>query len=169
MFTGISRYLFSFVLIVALSACQPAPDTAAPASPSPEPPSPTSTPAPTQEQVTPIPTANFLLEDILGIWTRSDPERGDLFIIINSDGSYNASHGSPDSIVHAGAYTLEGRIFTFVDGWDCSPEETTPGQYILRLSGGKYLLFEPYNDTCPDRPSAFKSYRWDRVEPTPTP
>jgi hypothetical protein len=167
MFTGTLRYLFSFVLIVVLSACQPAVAAIDTPSPSPQPPQATLTQ--TQEPVTPIPTADFLPEDIIGVWTRSDPERGDLFIIINSDGSYVASHGSPDGITHSGSYTVDGRIFTFVDGWDCSSEADIPGQYVIRLLSGKYLLFAPYNDACPDRPSAFKSYRWDRMEPTPTP
>ena len=119
---------------------------------------------------TPIPTANFTLADVIGMWTRSDFDRGTLFLIFNEDGSYVASHGTPEGIVHSGQFTLEGRIFTFVNGWDCSPLGETEGEYILRLTGGgKYLLFEPLNDECPDRPSAFKGLRWDRVLVTPTP
>ena len=170
MFIGTLRSLFGvlyLLLIVFLPACQ----ANAATMPAVESPTITSTtqPTPTRPTATPIPTANFAPEDIIGIWTRSDPDRGNLFITISSDGSYGASHGTPDDIVHSGVYTLDGRLFTFVDGWNCSPEATTPGQYIIRLTAGKYLFFEPYNDTCPDRPSVFKSVRWDRVETIPAP
>ncbi len=168
MFTGISRILsitVFFLMVIGLSACQPS-AVVVPATET-HPPPPTVIPA--QPSPTPFPTANFSPEDIIGIWTRSDPDRGELFIIINSDGSYITSHGTPDGIIHAGFYTLDGRLFTFVDGWNCSPAATTPGQYIIRLTGGKYLLFEPVNDTCPDRPGILKSYRWDRVKMTPVP
>ena len=130
---------------------------------------PTATHAPT-DSPTPIPTANFTIANILGIWTRTDPGRGTLFLILNEDGAYVASHGTPEGIVHSGEFTLDGRIFTFVNGWDCSPLGETTGEYILRLTGGgMYLLFEPFNDECPDRPGAFKSFRWDRIVVTPTP
>ena len=167
---------FITVLLIGLLGCQPIatanptrslnvpaliPDTSTPL-PS------TSTQAPTYSP-TPIPTANFILTDIVGMWTRSDPNRGTLFLIFNEDGSYVASHGTPEGIVHSGTFTLDGRIFTFVNGWDCSPQGETEGQYVLRLTGGgKYLLFEPLNDECPDRPSAFKGLRWDRFIATPT-
>ena len=173
MFNGIFRLIATavlFLLIVGLSACQPStvvPALVVPAVTETQSPAPTITP--TQPSPTPIPTANFAPEDIIGVWARSDPDRGDLFITISSDGSYSASHGTPDDIVHSGAYTLDGRLFTFVDGWNCSPEATTPGQYVIRLTAGKYLLFEPYKDTCPDRPSVFKSLRWDKFEATPAP
>ena len=165
------------VSLIALWGCQPATSetpvvTEMPPTLIPETPTlltPTVTPAPT-DSPTPIPTANFLLGDILGMWTRSDPDRGTLFLIFNEYGSYIASHGTPEGIVHSGNFTLDDRIFTFVNGWDCSPVGEVAGQYVLRLAGGgKYLLFEPLNDECPDRPSAFKSLRWDRVAVTPTP
>jgi hypothetical protein len=165
------------VSLIALWSCQPAtseipvvtemPPTLLPETPTPLPP--TATPAPT-DSPTPIPTANFVLADIFGMWTRSDPDRGTLFLIFNEDGSYIASHGTPEGIVHSGSFTLDDRIFTFVNGWNCSPIGEVAGQYILRLAGGgKYLLFEPLNDECPERPSAFKSLRWERVAVTPTP
>jgi hypothetical protein len=165
------------VLLIALSGCQSA-ATQIPVVTDPVPTSISETPTPVPPTATqvpttspaPIPTANFVLADILGMWTRSDSERGTLFLIFNDDGSYVASHGTPEGIVHSGALTLEGSIFTFVNGWDCSPLGETEGEYILRLTGGgKYLLFEPLHDECPDRPSAFKSLRWDRVVVTPTP
>jgi hypothetical protein len=83
-----------------------------------------------------------------------------------------ASHGSLEGVVHAGKFTLEGRLFTFVDGWNCSPEPHTPGRYLLRLgSGGKWLYFDLYDDSCPDRPASLKGFRWTRYVqgPTPTP
>jgi hypothetical protein len=165
------------ILLISLSSCQSvstdipvstqiAP-TLIPETPTLVPPTETQAPA---ESSTPIPTANFTLPDIIGLWTRSDPDRGTLFLIFNEDGSYVASHGTPEGIVHSGTFTLDGRIFTFVNGWDCSPLDETKGEYILRLTGGgKYLLFEPLNDECPDRPSAFKGLRWDRFMTTPTP
>lgn len=162
-------FLFAIVLVGCASATPteaptslPATDTSTPA-----PPTATFTPA---ESPTPIPTANFTLADITGLWFRADPDRGDLYITINADGSYKASHGTPDGIVHSGKYTLAGRLFTFVNGWNCSPLGETAGVYLLRLAGGgKYLTFEPLDDICPDRPPVFKSLRWDRVEATPTP
>jgi hypothetical protein len=174
---AIFQTVFLSILLVGSWGCQPAATssptfaeitpTLIPETPTSVPP--TATQAPT-ESPTPIPTANFVLADILGMWTRSDFERGTLFLIFNEDGSYVASHGTPEGIVHSGEFILEDRIFTFVNGWDCSPMGEVAGQYILRLAGGgKYLLFEPIDDECPDRPSAFKSLRWDRVAVTPTP
>ncbi|HUG33397.1 MAG TPA: hypothetical protein VMJ90_01410 [Anaerolineales bacterium] len=160
------------MILILLPGCYPAatevvPATAAPADTA-TPPPPTVTVTPPAGSPTPIPTANFTLAEIVGMWTRSDPDRGDLFLIFREDGSYVASHGTPEGIVHTGQFSLEGRIFTFINGWNCSPQGETEGQYILRLAGGgKYLLFEPLDDTCPDRPSVFKSYRWDRAGTSP--
>lgn len=162
---------FAFSLLT-LAGCVTAASTDAPTF---VPPTETATPVPPTatepvETPTPIPTANFTLSNILGLWFRSDPERGALYLTISEDGSYTASHGTPDDVVHSGSYSLEGRIFTFVNGWNCSPLGETQGQYILRLAGGgAYLLFEPLEDACPDRPQAFKSFRWDRITATPTP
>lgn len=93
-----------------------------------------------------------------------------MFLTFFESGAYRAAHGAPDGVVHAGRYTLEGRLLTFVDGWDCSPlPETTPGWYLLRLAGGGQWLYLDYNgDDCPDRPSALRSVRWTRFAPTPT-
>lgn len=165
------------ILWIGLSSCQPMTTdipvltetvpSLIPETPTPIPP--TSTQVPTGTP-TPIPTANFTLTDITGMWTRSDFDRGTLFLIFNEDGSYIASHCMPEGIVHSGEFTLEGRIFTFLNGWDCSPLDETEGEDILRLTGeGKYLLLEPLNDECLDCPSAFKSLRWDQVAVTPTP
>jgi hypothetical protein len=176
MFTGISQRLLvilSTLLLIGGASCAPAATVteappAAPVATS----TPSPAPPPTQplESPTPIPTANFTLADIVGTWTRSDPDRGLLFLIFDENGNYLASHGTPDSVVHAGDFSLDGRLFTFLSGWDCSPAEHTPGQYILRIAGGgRYLLFEPFEDTCPDRPSVFRSFRWDRVDPAPSP
>jgi len=152
---------------MALSACQP--ESLATAAP----PSPTIAftiqPAQTQltTSATPIPTANFVPEDLLGIWTRSDLDRGTLFLVFNENGTYVAAHGRPDAIVHSGDYLFDGKVFTFFNGWDC---DDMSGVYAFRITGGgKYLLLEPLNDNCPDRPAALKGYRWDRVEATPTP
>ena len=153
--------------IIALAGCaQAAIETSASATPAdtatPAPPTATFTPA---VSPTPIPTANFTLADIIGTWFRSDPDRGNLYMIFQEGGGYLASHGTPDGVVHAGKYTLDGRVFTFVDGWNCSPLGETEGKYILRLGGGgNFLLFETLDDKCPDRPSALKSVRWDKVE-----
>ena len=118
-----------------------------------------------------IPTADFAPADVLGIWHRFDQDRGDLFIIFRDDGTYGAAHGSTDGIVHGGNYTLDGRLLTWVDGWDCSPmPRDTSGQYVLRiLDGGKYLFMARYGDRCPDRPQALANFRWTRVIATPTP
>lgn len=127
---------------------------------------PTSSPTP----LLPIPTADFTLADIVGTWARSDPDRGDLFLTFFEQGAYRAAHGTPDGVVHAGTYTLDGRLLTFVDGWNCSPlPETTPGRYVLRLGrGGQWLFLDLYEDDCPDRPSALRSFRWTRFVATPT-
>jgi hypothetical protein len=163
-------------MLILIAGCSPAEATVTPAPIVPAdtatspPPTATATAAPPTASPTPIPTANFTLADIIGIWFRSDPDRGNLYLTFSEDGSYRASHGTPDDIVHSGRYTLEDRLFTFVNGWNCSPLGETVGVYVLRLAGGgKYLTFEPLDDVCPDRPSVFKSYRWDRVLATPTP
>lgn len=155
------------LLLIALASCAPA-ATEIPASPTPAdtatpaPPTATFTPA---VSPTPIPTANFTLADIIGTWFRSDPDRGNLYLIFQEGGGYLASHGTPDGVVHSGKYTLDGRVFTFVNGWNCSPLGETEGKYILRLGGGgQFLLFETLDDKCPDRPSSLKSVRWDKIE-----
>jgi|CXWL01.1.fsa_nt_gi hypothetical protein len=163
MFNGILRFLL--LLSVFLSACQPV----SPATLEAPTTTPTIQPAPTEPAIsaTPIATADFEPEALLGIWTRSDSDRGDLFLVFNENGTYFASHGSPDTIIHSGDYSLEGRLFTFMNGWDCAD---TPGIYILRIiSDGRSLLLDPQNDKCPDRPVTLKSYRWDKVEATPAP
>ena len=159
-------------LLIALNACAPiateVPASATPAdTETPQPPTATFMPV---VSPTPIPTANFTLADIVGLWFRSDPDRGNLYMTFREDGTFIASHGTPDGIVHSGSFTLEGRVFIFMNGWNCAPLGETMGKYILRMAGGgKFLLFEPLDDPCPDRPSVFKSLRWDRVEATPTP
>ena len=100
--------------IIALAGCaQAAIETSASATPAdtatPAPPTATFTPA---VSPTPIPTANFTLADIIGTWFRSDPDRGNLYMIFQEGGGYLASHGTPDGVVHAGKYTLDGRVFT---------------------------------------------------------
>ena len=117
-----------------------------------------------------VPTADFSLQDVLGIWTRSDPDRGDLYMIFTEEGTYTASHGTPDGVVHSGSFTLESSLFTFLDGWNCSPEpDDTRGKYVVRLGGGRFLYFDLYEDTCPDRLEALNGFRWERVTRTPTP
>jgi len=175
--------------VLALSSCQPV------ASPEATQPLPTSvpltgattpvaytpTPTPTLPASTatatplpPIPTADFSLTDIAGIWTRSDPERGDLFIILHESGAYIAAHGSPAGVIHSGKFSLEGSLLTFRDGWNCQPlPNDTPGHYVVRRGGaGRFLFFDLYKDPCPDRLSALRSFRWTRFispESTPTP
>lgn len=60
-------------------------------------------------------------------------------------------------------------LITFATGWDCSPVEgDVPGQYSMRLiAKGRNLFFTLIDDACPDRPAALKSFRWNRVEPSP--
>ena len=138
-------------------------------------PDPTTThtlPIPTQPSATypAIPTADFLPQDIIGMWTHSDPDRGDLYMIFTDRSTYTASHGTPNGVVHSGTFTLDGSLFTFLDGWNCYPEpDDTPGRYVLRLGGGRFLFFDPYEDTCVERPEVFRGYRWERVTRTPTP
>ena len=129
----------------------------------------TNTPAPTP--LPPIPTADFVPDEIYGIWTRSDPDRGNLFISLSPEGAYIAAHGNLEGLVHAGKFNLDGTLLTFVDGWNCSPlPDETPGKYVLRLgAGGRFLFFDLYEDMCPDRPSALENFRWSRFVPTPTP
>ena len=154
--------------------------TAAPVPPAatatPIPPTATATPIPSTPTASPtalppIPAADFAFADILGTYTRSDRDRGDLFLSFFEKGGYVASHGTPAGVVHAGAYALEGRLLTFKDGWNCSPmPNDTPGRYVLRLANaGKLLFLDLYKDACPDRPNALRSYRWTRFVPTPTP
>ena len=153
-------------LIVAATACSPtATEIPASATPldtaTPAPPTATSTPA---ISPTPIATADFTLADFVGTWFRSDPDRGNLYMIFREDGGYVASHGTPDGIVHSGKYTLDGRVLTFLDGWNCSPLGNTVGMYILQMGGdGNYLYFATLDDKCPDRPSALKSVRWNKT------
>ena len=183
-----SRFVLAvtFVAGVLFAACQPAPAavptaTVAPSATqtaSPVPPTATLTPVPpsatptvtvtptrTPTPLPPVPTANFAPEDIVGTWARIDPDRGNLFFTFSADGFYDAAHGNLEGTVHHGTYTLEGRLLTIVDGWNCAPEEATPGQYVLRLiGGGNWLYFDPYLDTCPDRPEALSGFRWDWYE-----
>lgn len=157
----------------------PAPvDTPAPptATATPLPPTATATPVPptptaSPTALPPIPAADFTLSDIVGAWTRSDRDRGDLFLSFLERGGYLAAHGTPGGVVHAGAYTLDGRLLTFMDGWNCSPlPDDTPGRYVLRLMNeGKWLFLDLYQDDCPDRPNALRGFRWTRFVPTPTP
>lgn len=132
-------------------------------------PLPTATPSPAP--VTPIPTADFAFTELIGIWTRTDPDSGDLFLIFSEDNTYIAAHGSPNGVISTGTFTLEGRLLTFASGWNCTPlADTTPGMYLLRLAGGgNWLYLDLYADTCPERPSAFRNIRWTRYIPTPTP
>ncbi|MCC7354897.1 MAG: hypothetical protein IT330_14225 [Anaerolineae bacterium] len=142
--------------------------TALPPTSTPLPPPPTATPAPPTATATPrepIPTADFTLQDIVGTWTRNDADRGQLFINIGESGKYGAAHGTPDSVVHGGTYTLDGRVLTFVSGWDTCPA----GSYLLRLvtsAGKKVLFFDPLSDAdCADRYNTFRGRRWDRYVP----
>jgi hypothetical protein len=114
-----------------------------------------------------LPTPNFAPGEILGTWTRSDPQRGDLFIILSEDGVYTASHGTPEGVIHSGSYSLEGNLLTFRDGWNCAPlPDDTPGQYVARIgAGGRFLFFDLYSDDCADRTDSLPDLRWNRVEP----
>jgi hypothetical protein len=116
----------------------------------------------------PIPTANFTPNQIFGTWYRFAFDRGDLYLSLFADGTYDAAHGTIEGSVHHGHYSLDGSLFTFLDGWNCSPEPHTLGEYVLRLVGGRFLYFDPYRDTCPDRPLSLNGFRWERWEPTPT-
>jgi hypothetical protein len=150
--------------VLPAATATPVPPTA---TATPIPPTPTASPT----ALPPIPMADFAFADILGTWTRSDRDRGDLFLSFFEKGGYLASHGTPDGVVHGGRYTLEGRLLTFKDGWNCSPlPNDTPGRYVLRLANaGRWLFLDLYEDTCPDRPNALRSFRWTRFVPTPTP
>lgn len=171
------------LLAAAAAACQPAamtlptstprppsatsssvPPTSTPtAAPPTETPTPTIEPSRTATTLPPIPTANFAPADILGTWFRSDPSRGNLFLAFAEDGAYDAAHGTTEGSVHHGDYTLDGRLLTLVDGWNCAPAGSTPGQYVLRLvGGGNWLYLDVYLDACPDRPESLSGFRWDR-------
>lgn len=175
------------VLMAATAACQtaatplptstPQPPTATTTSvpptstpteaPPTETPRPTSSPAPTPTRTAtalpPIPTANFAAADIFKTWFRSDPDRGNLYLTLSDAGTYDAAHGTLEGTVHHGQFTLEGRLLTIVDGWNCAPAESTPGQYVLRQQGGgQWLYLDVYLDTCPDRPESLSGFRWDR-------
>ena len=156
----IRRILFA-LSVIGLIGCQPA----ATGLPMVEPTSEATFVVPTQTSVPPTATPIPALADISGTWTHSDPDRGTLFLVFNEDGTYVAAHGTPDAIVHEGKYTLAEGILTFVDGWDCSSPEEIPGQYSIRLSGTKFLIFTMKEDACEGRPEAFKDARWDRVVP----
>jgi hypothetical protein len=148
----------------ATSTASPVPPTATPTA-APPTATPTATPPPTvtASPLPPIATANFAPGDIVGTWYRFDQARGNLFLTFADDGSYDAAHGNLEGSVHHGDYTLEGRLITIIDGWNCSPAETTPGQYTLRLiGGGNWLYFDLYLDSCPDRPESLTGFRWDR-------
>jgi hypothetical protein len=188
------RWISAILTAVLAAACQPAAAPLATTAPSATaPPSatstalpPTATPTHTDipatatlvatatQSPTPrptIPTPDFAPGDVLGTWMRSDPDRGDLYITFRQDGTYQAAHGTPEGVVHGGKYTLDGRLLTYVDGWDCSPKpRDTPGPYVLRIQdGGRFLYMSRYGDTCPDRPQALANFRWMRLLATPTP
>lgn len=109
------------------------------------------------------PTADFAPGALIGIWTRADPERGQLYLTFNASGNYFAAHGEPSGGVHSGKYTLVGRVLEFIDGWrDCDT-----GSYVLSLSPGKFLIVRVLDDpSCGgDRVDAFNSRRWNWVQP----
>jgi hypothetical protein len=168
----VNRIFHPMVLFVLfLVACQstPAP-TISPSSTSSPNPTNTLLPTPTVSR-TPIATADFTSAELYGIWSRSDPDRGNLYIAILEDGVFKASHGTPEGIVHSGKYTLDGCLFTFISGWNCAPlPDTTQGFYVLRLGGGgQWLYLDLAEDKCPDRSAALAKYRWTRFIPTPAP
>lgn len=99
-----SMRILHITIMVSLAACSPVatePPASAVALPA------TSTPIPPTATETPVPTATVAvqLENIIGIWTREDPERGTLFLVFREDGTFEATHGSPQGIVHTGTYT----------------------------------------------------------------
>lgn len=144
----------SVFAILVVSACTPAVITPT-AAPSPVPPTATHLP-PT---ATLIPTADFPPEALIGTWTRADPERGQLYLTFTETGGYLAAHGEPGGVVHAGSYTLEGRVLTFVDGWrDC---ET--GSFVLKVTPVKSMFLNELEDaTCKDdRVEALAQRRWN--------
>lgn len=154
---------------VALAACAPAQivasspvsPTATHLPPTATAPPPTTPPIPMTATRVPtlIPTADFPPEALIGVWTRSDPERGQLYLTFTETGGYLASHGEPGGVVHAGSYTLEGRVLTFVDGWrDC---ET--GSFVLKVTSAKSLFLDELQDaTCrADRVNALARRRWN--------
>jgi hypothetical protein len=160
----------ALALIVVIVACSPAapapvPATATRLPPTPTVAPPTATPIPPTATLvpTPIPTADFAPESLIGTWTRADPERGQLYLTFTETGGYLAAHGEPGGVVHGGTFTLEGRVLTFVDGWrDC---ET--GSYVVRLDPEKALILHVLADrSCrDDRMSAFHLRRWTWVQP----
>lgn len=139
--------------------------------PTQRPPTATPTPIPlptnTPKPLPTVPTADFAPEAIHGIWFRSDPDAGNLYITLDENNVYNAAHGAPSSSVHSGKYSLDGRLLTFIDpGWTGC--EGMDGEYILKLSGeGKWLLFEAYADRCGDRVNSLRSGRWTLYTPEP--
>lgn len=161
------RFLLLILLTLVLAACQPVTPTptAFPSAPPHTPLPPTATP--TFTPLPAIPTADFTLADLIGTWTRSDRDRGNLFLNFGEGGGYFASHGDLEGVVHSGHYTLEDRLFTFVDGWNCAPlPNDTPGRYVVRMANtGQWLFLDLYSDSCPDRPTALRSVRWTRYTP----
>lgn len=106
-----------------------------------------------------IPTADFPPEALVGTWTRADPERGQLYLTFTKTGGYLAAHGEPGGVVHAGSYTLEGRVLTFVDGWrDCKT-----GSFVLKITPAKSMFLDELEDaTCrDDRVDAIAKRRWN--------
>ncbi len=149
------RFILGLMLALSISGCAAATPEQPILTPTTEP-SPTTAPTNTAIPVT--------IETLTDTWTRTDPERGTLFLIFDADGNFTASHGTPEGIMHTGHFSLEGNVFTFLDGWDCSPLGETPGTYTLRLAGeGKFLIFTTLGDACPGRPEGLNGYRFDRT------
>jgi hypothetical protein len=92
-----------------------------------------------------------------------------LFITLNENGRYLASHGSPEGVVHTGDFMLKNNLLIFMDGWDCSPlPNDTPGSYIPDLrNAGKWMYFKLAEDACLDRAGALGTFRWSRHVRTP--
>lgn len=158
--------IFGVALLVAACApATPAPTATATALPTATAAPPTVTPIPPTATLmpTPIPTADFAPEALQGVWTRADPERGQLYLTFTATGGYLASHGEPSGVVHAGAYILEGRVLTFVDGWrDCEL-----GSYLVKITPNKFISLEILDDaTCrSDRGDALARRRWNWYVP----
>lgn len=76
-------------------------------------PPPTATPTRTPTPLPPIPTANFTPDQIVGIWFRSEVDRGALYLTISGDGIYDAAHGTVEGSVHHGHYSLDALSLLF--------------------------------------------------------
>jgi hypothetical protein len=122
---------------------------------------------------TPLPTPDFVPEDIYGIWTIWDQEAGGPnFITLNENGSFVVSHGPfPGVLLYAGTYTHEGNALTFLSWWFCEPDQRI-GMYLLKVRNEKqWLFFVPRNDPCSERANDFRSriVGWERFTPAETP